>query len=1086
MKMPALSALCALKILLLLLLAPGTLSANDNSQPLPSIGEYLPVRDATYQWLEATDDSTYRYDIYVYASWSVTVTTLLEVTSLALVNSDNSHVGALNGHWGFDGYKDNYQITTENGTWNIEGLDFTYHSLEILFSPDLGTGMLNRTETDTYNGTNCSYSISTDDSGYWSLYKHYLVQNYPSSSNTGQSSVGLFGDTYNFYSGYFEEDVTVTDNSSVNSPEITAYGYATDQYMSQEGFTVSVTTSWDTAGTLAVAVDGWDGHIGQYTGWYDDSFPGMENIHWNPRSGPSFAQGQAWAKTDAELNYRTLTWVDGVLSPDGVVTDTYAYEGPEGGASMVIHGNVKDFHNDSPPAAVSINESSVGVCHPNWFDVSGSGWDVQYSDPGTVTTEPFFNASFTLWVNGTPCTFAYGHISPYGTRSDTYINESYASLNVDGSSTDPTTATVQVYGAVSGTGSYDNGVFDVSGISIQAFAPLGAESYWVRGGLYTRTESSSNTFTSGSSSFTLSESGENMLEISGSDSLGSFGGTFTNGQTGVFLIQDNNSVSSVPVIPADAEGNLMLSADSPPSNIPPAIMIVDRIWVFLGNGVHDTSPDQSVAYYGSASLTQSNPSPWLLKIRYDDTIGMDEVQATYTNYVTGTSVTGIYHLQRHLFQTGATGGIPMPTYATHGPAENYQAWNLPQPEGEWPATFLIGGAVWRFQGMNGDMPVYQGYYYDQELTVGAADSEGRRVVTVTDPVNGDSTGILNNLRGSVRLEDGRLVYSGNYDGQMVNPTLGTTLHTIAGDLDITGSVISFGALNGNAAVAGATLSFSDDDVTASLQSALARPAAQWLWSRASNTTSQATALPVMMLTHDATNAVLRLYGPEGAQLVLTPAPTGTSIISSALEVRKDVTLLEDLHVGGVLSVTGGIAGNLSVTGNLGVSGTITTANEAVLTQPSADQRYVRSNAGDPITIANGATISGTVQFNGSFNAAEGATITGATQLHGDLTTAGLASIGGDATFNGATTMAGDASVGGALSTTGNLTANAETHLKGAATAESDFIILGVLDGDPEDNKVILQPNQKVLIPEAGDISMGEFRAGPLPVIAPVP
>jgi hypothetical protein len=146
------------------------------------------------------------------------------------------------------------------------------------------------------------------------------------------------------------------------------------------------------------------------------------------------------------------------------------------------------------------------------------------------------------------------------------------------------------------------------------------------------------------------------------------------------------------------------------------------------------------------------------------------------------------------------------------PGTNYLPWNLAQPAAtsNLPATFLVRGDVWHYTGTdsNGNA-LYQGYYYDssnnaQIMTVDAPDANGQQLVIVSDSINGSTSGVLNSARGSARLRDGEVVYSGTYNGSLVDLANSTTpkLQTIAADLDITGNVISFGALQGDAEAAG--------------------------------------------------------------------------------------------------------------------------------------------------------------------------------------------------------------------------------------------------------------------------------------------
>jgi len=92
---------------------------------------------------------------------------------------------------------------------------------------------------------------------------------------------------------------------------------------------------------------------------------------------------------------------------------------------------------------------------------------------------------------------------------------------------------------------------------------------------------------------------------------------------------------------------------------------------------------------------------------------------TLTDYLAGSTTTGSYSTSTHLFQTGLENSLPMPIYGVD-PTASHALWGLTAPESG-PATFLVGGNVWRFIGEDGNGgALYQGYYSGQQLTLGAA------------------------------------------------------------------------------------------------------------------------------------------------------------------------------------------------------------------------------------------------------------------------------------------------------------------------------------------------------------------------------
>lgn len=167
--------------------------------------------------------------------------------------------------------------------------------------------------------------------------------------------------------------------------------------------------------------------------------------------------------------------------------------------------------------------------------------------------------------------------------------------------------------------------------------------------------------------------------------------------------------------------------------------------------------------------------------------------------------------------------------------------------------------------------------------VGAADTNGQRQVTVTDPVNGSSQGFLSDIRGSVRLEDGRVVYSGDFDGQRLNPLLNEgNLHTIDANLDITGNLLSFGALLGDSSVAGVTFQFLDQAGVATLHTSLARPLAEWVWSKSGLEPSDPLETVMKLDKDHALTLIDPATGLPG--IVLDPRPDGVSSIKGVLRV----------------------------------------------------------------------------------------------------------------------------------------------------------------------------------------------------------
>ncbi|MDB6004668.1 MAG: hypothetical protein JWR15_1655 [Prosthecobacter sp.] len=332
-----------------------------------------------------------------------------------------------------------------------------------------------------------------------------------------------------------------------------------------------------------------------------------------------------------------------------------------------------------------------------------------------------------------------------------------------------------------------------------------------------------------------------------------------------------------------------------------------------------------------------------------------------------------------------------------------------------PATLMIGSNLWRYTGQGANnVSLYQGMTTGQQLTLGAPDpnnADGNRSVIITAPITNAvvATGTFNDVRGSARLSDGSELYSGNTAGERLNPALNeSNLHTIAADLDITGNVITFGSLNGNAAMAGATLHFQDVADTASLYSILARPQAQWIWSRTVDSSGQTT-VPVMKLdtTHnlmlydptDPSSATVKLSPNTGAvselpRLKLTHQTTleqdGSSVLTQAI---GDTRYLRTLGSGG--------SQNFALNGSLNINtGTSGSSNNSLPTEANAVTIGQNLNAGSGQVVVgryNATPTSDDLFVVGAGTSEQtknalSVSTSGNTQVTGGLTVAGAASL----------------------------------------------------------------------------------------------
>lgn len=501
---------------------------------------------------------------------------------------------------------------------------------------------------------------------------------------------------------------------------------------------------------------------------------------------------------------------------------------------------------------------------------------------------PFFTPAISLWVDGTEYVFLSGYGDDAGTRVDTYVNASAGTVTLQGTDSIPNYAevTLSYFGSVEAGFFYGDDSFQTFTHLVSIYPPedpgdpgdpgdpeilYGPDALWVRGRFYARLPES-NDFLAGvnGDSLTASSADEGAtISIVGQDSLGTFEGAVVSGQTDVFMLTDPQSGALIPAIPANSNGTVLLSSDPPPEGLPPAVSLgssASTIGVYLGMGPNQAGGGADVAFYGPSTVAEGAVvSQWLLKIHADGS-GM----VIHTDYSTeaGVHAQGTYSTETHLFQTaGPATGFPQAVVAVD-PNGNHSLWEHPAPDGGLPSSFIVRGQPWRYAGMDGTHALYQGYYSGQQMRVGAADVQGGRVVTLTDPLHnqGSSTsGALSAVRGSVRLRDGTLAVSGNDLGNAVAVPVADSFqqHTIAADLDIVGNNLSFGVVPEDASIAGALFNFAGDSGQATLHSILARPQARWGWWRTqtASVTGAGTLHPVMWLDED---HKLKLYPADSA------------------------------------------------------------------------------------------------------------------------------------------------------------------------------------------------------------------------------
>jgi hypothetical protein len=771
----------------------------------------------------------------------------------------------VNGNWYLNGvFTESISYTSPTGKVYTSRTGNNSYSLD-------GSGSISNTGSGgTYSGSGVSFTIggdgaiSGDESGYVVNGNWYVNS---SNARPAGAQMSLFGTLYTCTGG--------SENTSYDSLGNGTTSYS-DHYGSTDGGYVDVWSSSNgTPGSSGM--NGWDYYVGSFN---SDMMTG--SLVLAARSGPSLLPAQVW------VNGAVLNWQSGAVEESGTVTDHYTGTDVQGaGITLSVIGQMREYDTNGASATVRINEADAGTLTKSG-GLSVSGYDVQSSDPNR--TAPLFFAGPMLWVNGSEYPFSGGYEDSAGHRTDTYVAPGGGTLTIVGSVASPDSGTVQVAWnetPYSGTATFGGGSasFEVGDLDISTLPPGSPPALWAAGRFYLRQPGSNNyvcTVGSGAEavSYQIHVNGADVaqLTLSGTGSGGTLSGTFDASQGGVFALMQNGSVL-VAACPANADGTLRQSAEEPSENLPPAVMVTGAgIWRFLGTL---SESGGVVACYLNASAANSTEASdgagCMLKI---DATGV----VTLHHYVAGTTQSGSYSLATHLFQTATTSSLPMPIYGVDPNASNLP-WGLTAPA-DGPASFQVGDELWRYTGAgeNG-AALYQGYYNGQQLTLGAADAGGGRLVTVTDPVGGNTTGLLNDVRAGTRLTNGTMVYAGGMDGTRAPSTVNNNgLLALSGNLDIPGNVLTLGSLNGDAATAGLMLKFSDTGSQALLSTTLERDAAQWSWWRM-NPNDPAATVPVMAV--DSAFGLV-LYDPAGssqAGVVLNPAADGVSSLRGVLRVR---------------------------------------------------------------------------------------------------------------------------------------------------------------------------------------------------------
>lgn len=731
------------------------------------------------------------------------------------------------------------------------------------------------------NGT-----ISGDENGV--CFGNILHFNGPSTAIYGQNTYNLFGTIYTLerasYSMYADDD---------GGSHLTV----TQSYVAANLGTLSVTYGQQyTFSGLDPVVGGFSGTLGDYGAFIFDS----------NRTAPSFAPSMLW------VNSTLVTWAPGpITNTDGDITDHYSGTDADGNAiQLAVSGNIPNFAKVAGAVNPSVvvetrngngdlvsNGSGTYVkASPSYFNAPG--WYIGVAQYSRAT--PFFlpNQS-NLWMNGTRYAFRGGIDDGAGNSVDTYSNTTVGTLAIAHVPATTSPAVRVSYHGSNYTGTYDaegGPTFQVSdnmGVThlLVTFTPLGTPAYWVNGGLFQRYSDDDTLYSNPGQGQPLSLSPANgSLQVSASDPISSFSGSYAEGGAGIFLCTRTTG-ELIPAFTANADGTLQLDSVEAPTGFPPAIAVGSYgIWLYLGTAAEDSNPSTQAAYYGNAAT--GGPGSLLLKIRLSGD-GASRI-VTLTDYAGQTSTAGTYDTTTHLFQT-TPGQLPVPMYGTsgyNGTAEysgNNVRWGWLQPADGRPSTVRVADEVWGFTGADANGDHYAGYYAGQQITIDTSGRDGAGIVTLNDPLHpngiGESTFAGTYYNNGFQLGAGSPeVFSGDKEGAVIASS-GLSLSTTGADLDVLGNLFSLGSLANSPKTVGLTLSFSDDLTTAHLGSALSRPLAEWVWSHA-DSSSPTTGIPMMKL--DSGNR-LSLFDPTDrakTAIFLNPDPAVGSRINGPLRIPR--------------------------------------------------------------------------------------------------------------------------------------------------------------------------------------------------------
>lgn len=887
------------RLLALGLLLGASLTASlraDDTSPMFAGYSFADTSGNTYTWDSASEDGTWHYDTYSGPYGAVTVTGMIGYPNLATVSGSG-----VDGHLENGIYGHNYWESGVGGSSYWEYYQYTVDFLvgELYWIHNTSANDFAGNESSSWDDSHGewgSWQRSTWSDGWnytWSESWDSSASGPGSRSGGSSQSMGpgsdvtLFGMTFTFWS---------ESSSWEQGSDGTDYGSTDISYSSGDG-SLEVSNGYNNlTGYAQTTVSGSDPYIGYFHGTLSGAPVDLNAVTWDPRTAPSFAPSQFW------IDGWLVSWQGGALSSDGTVVDTYS--GDLFGVTLT--GYAREFGLGNATAALAVNGTAAGTVNleGTW---SLTGWTVSTSEPQqTSTTEPYFlPTASSLYVAGAEYPFVGSYTGSGDSRVDVYVNASLGTVRLSGQ----TAGTAHVAGN-SGTsffeGSLTNGAFGATvpvSVMVSATPPPPAFEpgpLWV-GGVYFGTrvldaqQLPTNTFINAdgtaSLSFTAgSAPGEWVVHGVDGENQPTFSGTLTSMPDSVFMLAATQGGAFPAMVVGTGGvfqgiGGTQEEIDAlEAASLPLAVSANTVVLEYLGTTADDAVPSQQVAWYvrrEAASATR------LMKITQG---GNGAAAVTLTDYssITATVSAGTYDPATYLFQTGSTASLPSPLFSADPTAGHIRVL-LARADATLPASFVVRGQSWWYAGTDGAGNArYQGFYNNQLMSVGTADANGQRLVTLNDPLHNDgssTSGTLSSERKSVRLRDGTLVLSGDEQGNsvVVQHEDDFKLHTIAADLDIVGNNLSFGILEGDASLSGALFQFADQDGRASLHSILSRPAAQWGWWKAEGLDGD-TLRPVMWLGSDHKLNLYRAGGYDAPAIVLDPA--GTSSFQGPVRVPQ--------------------------------------------------------------------------------------------------------------------------------------------------------------------------------------------------------